>query len=64
MATSAQRPPPQPPAPAAQVLHARTCTRTERQLITFVGACHLAYSYGFDNLTAALEVLPAMQQGR
>lgn len=40
------------------VLHARTCTRTERQLAHFVAACHLIYStWEVDNMHLAVDSL-------
>jgi hypothetical protein len=46
-----------------QVLHARTCTKTERYLVQFFAACHLVYSAGFENVRAALAVLPQLGGG-
>ncbi|EFN52829.1 hypothetical protein CHLNCDRAFT_138268 [Chlorella variabilis] len=43
------------------VLHARTCTGTERQLIHLVAACHLIFSVGCDNVHLALDMLPALR---
>lgn len=47
--------------PLPQVLHARTCTGTERQLIHLVAACHLIFSVGCDNVHLALDMLPALR---
>lgn len=44
-----------------QVLHARTCTGTERQLVHLVAACHLIFSVGCDNLHLAMDMLPALR---
>ena len=45
----------------AQVLHARTCTASERQLIHLVAACHLIFSVGCDNMLLALYMLPPLR---
>lgn len=42
------------------VLHARTCTGTERHLATFLAACHLIFSAGLDNVRLALDSLPPL----
>ena len=42
------------------LLHARTCTRTERQVLHFVAACHLIYSMGLDSWQVAVDMLPAL----
>lgn len=48
-------------APHPQVLHARTCTGTERQLVHLVAACHLIFSVGCDNMHLALDMLPPLR---
>lgn len=55
----AARPPPL--RRASQVLHARTCTGTERQLVHLVAACHLIFSVGCDNMHLALDMLPPLR---
>lgn len=47
----------------AQVLHARTCTGTERQLAHLLAACHLIFSVGetCDNMHLALDMLPPLR---
>lgn len=45
---------------ALQVLHARTCSKTARQLIQFFAACHLIFSAGCDNVLLALDSLPPL----
>lgn len=47
--------------PHPQVLHARTCTGTERQLVHLVAACHLIFSVGCDNMHLALDMLPPLR---
>ena len=36
------------------VLHARSCTHTSAQLVTFLATCHLIYSCGYDSVGNAL----------
>ncbi|KAL4439922.1 hypothetical protein ABPG75_002923 [Micractinium tetrahymenae] len=43
------------------VLHARTCTGTERQLVHLLAACHLIFSVGCDNMHLALDMLPPLR---
>lgn len=43
------------------VLHARSCTGTERQLIHLLAACHLIFSVGVDNMHMALDMLPPLR---
>lgn len=43
------------------MLHARTCTGTERQLVHLVAACHLIFSVGCDNMHLALDMLPPLR---
>eukprot|EP00887_Chlorella_sp_A99_P000449 scaffold17.g449.t1 len=46
------------------VLHARTCTRTERALAHFFAACHLIYStWDVDNMHTATDRLPPLAAG-
>lgn len=45
------------------VLHARTCTGTERQLVHLVAACHIIFSFGCDSLQLAMEMLPPLRPG-
>jgi len=40
------------------LLHGRTCTATEPQLVHLVAACHLIYSMGLDSWQIALDMLP------
>ncbi len=45
------------------MLHARTCTGTERQLAHLLAACHLIFSVGgiCDNMHVALDMLPPLR---
>lgn len=45
------------------MLHARTCTGTERQLVHLLAACHLIFSVGeaCDNMHLALDMLPPLR---
>ncbi len=45
-----------------QVLHARSCSHTARQLAQFFAACHLIFSTGCDNVYMAMDSLPAPGQ--
>jgi hypothetical protein len=45
------------------VLHARTCTGTERHFIHLVAACHLIFSVGCDNIHLAMKLLPPLGVG-
>lgn len=47
--------------PLLQVLHARTCTGTEHQLVHLVAACHLIFSVWCDNMHMALDLLPSLR---
>lgn len=40
------------------LLHGRTCTATEPQLVHLIAACHLIYSMGLDSWQIALDMLP------
>ena len=44
-----------------QVLHARTCSGTARQLVYFFAAAHLIFSTGCDNVFMAVDSLPPME---
>ncbi len=45
------------------VLHARTCTGTERHFIHLVAACHLIFSVGCDSIHLAMKLLPPLGMG-